>query len=84
MYLKRFDEESKEGNMIDIELYGRLVELDTKLGTSSSEQLCHCLPYTSRREIIEVYINRKLIRSLKPVKENNYQEFLDYRLETCQ
>ena len=57
MYLKRFDEESKEGNMIDIELYGRLVELDTKLGTSSSEQLFWCLTYTSRWEIIKVNVN---------------------------
>ena len=68
--------------MIDIELFNRLVELDRKLGTSSSEQLFWCLTYTSRWEIIKVNVNQKLIRSFKPTKCFNNQEFLDYRLET--
>ena len=57
VYLNRCDKESKEGYMIDIELFNRLVELDRKLGTSSSEQLFWCLTYTSRWEIIKVNVN---------------------------
>ena len=56
LYLERCDEETKEADEIDIELYARLVELDAKVETSSSEQLFECLLFTSRWEIIKVNI----------------------------
>ena len=54
VYLNRCDEESKIGDEIDVEVYARLVELDKKLGTRSSEQLLYCLLLTSRWDIIKV------------------------------
>ena len=39
---------------IDKELYSKLVKLDTRLGTTSSEQLFVCLCRTDRWDIIKV------------------------------
>ena len=46
----------KSDDQIDIEVYGKLVQLDYKLGTTASEQLVRCLANTSRSEIIKVLI----------------------------
>ena len=54
VYLERCKKESKTGDEIDIEMYAKLVELDTKLGTRSSEQLFICLRFTVRWDIIKV------------------------------
>ena len=54
VYLWRCNEELKSDEEIDIDIYSELVELDTKLGISSSDQLFKCLQFTSRREIIKV------------------------------
>ena len=47
--------ESKSDDQINIEVYTKLVKLDSKLGTSASEQLTCCLHFTTRSDIIEVY-----------------------------
>ena len=39
---------------IDKEVYSKLVELDTRLGTTTSEQLYKCVFYTSNLDIIKV------------------------------
>lgn len=39
---------------IDIEVYTKLFELDSKLGTTASEQLRRCLQNTIRSDIIKV------------------------------
>ena len=39
---------------IDKEVYSKLVELDTRLGTTSSEQLLWCVFYTLNLDIIKV------------------------------
>ena len=54
VYLWRCDKESKSNDEIDIDVYKMLVELDTKLGVTTSEQLYKCLVCTSRLDIIEV------------------------------
>ena len=54
IYLWRCNEESKSNDEIDIDVYKMLVELDTKLGVTTSEQLYKCLCYTFRLDIIEV------------------------------
>ena len=59
VYLQRCNKESKTGDKVDVELYARLVELDTKLGTGSSEQLFVCLFYTTRWDIIKVSFNTR-------------------------
>ena len=54
VFLERCEEESKSNDEIDKELYSKLVELDTRLGTTASEQLYWCLQKTSRSDIIKV------------------------------
>ena len=54
VYLERCDKESKSDDEIDKEIYTKLVELDTKLGTTASEQLLQILSHTTRLDIIMV------------------------------
>ena len=57
VYLDRCNKESESNEIIDIKVYKKLVELDTKLGTTASEQLFKCLYRTTRLDIIEVKIH---------------------------
>ena len=54
VYLWRCDKESKTENIADVQLYSKLVELDTRLGTTAGSQLYRCLYYTTRLDIIKV------------------------------
>ena len=54
LYLTHFDGELKSDDEIDVRVYTKLVQLDTKLGTAASEQLCCCLEFTNRSEVIMV------------------------------
>ena len=72
VYLERCNKESKTGDKIDVEVYARLFELDTKLGTRTSEQLFLCLFLTTRLDIIKVRFYTKGL---------NIAMILDYRLE---
>ena len=54
LYLQRCKQESKSDNEIDIQVYDKLVQLDSKLGTTASEQLTRCLYITTRSDIIKV------------------------------
>ena len=54
VYLWRCDKESKSGHIADAQLYKKLVELDTRLGTTASEQLLKCLFYSLRLDLIKV------------------------------
>ena len=56
VYLWRCDKDSEIENKADIEVYNQLIKLDTRLGTTCSEQLFHCLLYTTRLDIIKVDI----------------------------
>ena len=56
LYLRRCNYESKTDDVIDIQVYTKLVELDSRLGTTASEQLRWCLEFTSRSDIIKVKI----------------------------
>ena len=54
-YVSRCNQESKSNNEIVKEVYTKLVELDTRLGTPPSEQLFHCILYTDMNlDIIKV------------------------------
>ena len=55
-YLKRCNRESKSNDEINKEVYTKLVELDTRLGTKASKQLYECLNNTTRLDIIKVGI----------------------------
>jgi len=54
VYLAGCNKRSHSNDVIDKELYSKLVELDTRLGTTASEQLYWCLLNTTRSDIIEV------------------------------
>ena len=54
VYLWRCHEESKSDDQIDKGIYTKCVELDTRLGTTVSEQLFGSLKYTTRWDIIKV------------------------------
>ena len=54
IYLYQCNNESKTENIPDISVYNQLVKLDTRLGTTSSEQLFACLFHTTRLDIIKV------------------------------
>ena len=54
VYLRQCTKESKTKNIPDIQVYNQLVKLDTRLGTTSSEQLFACLLFTTRLDIIKV------------------------------
>ena len=54
VYLWRCDKESKTENIADVQLYKKLVELDTRLGTTATEQLFKCVFYSLRFDIIKV------------------------------
>ena len=54
VYLDRCDQDSITENIPDIDVYNQLVQLDTRLGTTWSEQLYKCLFRTTRLDIIKV------------------------------
>ena len=53
VYLWRCNMESKE-DIANIELYTKLVEFDTRLGTTVSEQLFRCIFHSLRLDLIKV------------------------------
>ena len=56
-YLVRIiEQESKSEDHIDILVYSKLAQLDSKLGATASEQLARCLLFTTRSDIIKVLI----------------------------
>ena len=55
-YLARFDKQSKSIDEMDKDIYSHLLELDTRLGATASEQLFACIHITTRSDIIKVAI----------------------------
>ena len=51
---KKCHQKSKSNDVIDIQVYTELVQLDSIIGTTASEQLFMCLQYTTRSDIIKV------------------------------
>ena len=70
VYLYRCNKESESNEIIDINIYKELIELDTKLGTTAYEQLIKCLHRTTRLDIIRVRIQ---------YLNENYEIILDHR-----
>ena len=56
VYLVRCSYESESDEVIDTNVYKKLVQLDTKLGTKAFEQLFYCIKKTTRWDIIKVCI----------------------------
>ena len=55
-YLSRSWNDSKMINEADATIYHQLLNLDTVLGTTASENLCCCLCWTTRWDIIQVKV----------------------------
>ena len=53
-YLWRCKKESKSEDEIDIQVYTKLVQLDSRLGTTAAEQLYWCVMHTQRWDFIKV------------------------------
>jgi len=53
-YLQACWNESELKNKADVTIYKQLLEIDSKLGTTESEQLRWCLCYSPRKDFIEV------------------------------
>ena len=53
-YLLECWDESGLKNKADVSIYKQLLEIDSKLGTTPSEQLRWCLAYSPRKDLIEV------------------------------
>ena len=56
IYLINCGKEFESSGKIDVEVYKKLLELDTRLGRSVSDQLFKCLSLTTRPDIIKVCI----------------------------
>ena len=55
-YLQECWDESELKNNADVTIYKQLLEIDSKLGTTQSEQLRICLVYSTRMDLIKVLI----------------------------
>ena len=53
-YLQACWDDSELKNKADVTVYKQLLEIDTKLGTTQTEQLRLCLAYSPRQDLIEV------------------------------
>ena len=53
-YLRVCWDKSELKNKADVTIYKQLLEIDSKLGTTSSEQLFKCILYSPRKNFIEV------------------------------
>ena len=53
-YLSQCWDESELKNKADVLIYKQLLEIDSKLGTTQTEQLLRCLLYSPRKDLIEV------------------------------
>ena len=96
VYLWRSNEESKSNDEIDKEVYSKLVELDTRLGTTASEQLFSCLHYSNRWDIIKVVhisfherlimfkiIDFDNVNEYETLRNNNWAGFAEVYLGRC-
>ena len=53
-FLQGLSQKSQSDDEIDTEVYTKLIELDTRLGTTAAEQLFACVGNTMRLDIIKV------------------------------
>ena len=53
-YLEKCWDESELKNKADVAIYKQLLEIDSKLGTTQSEQLFWCVFYSLRMDLIQV------------------------------
>ena len=55
-YIHNCWDESELKNKADVAVYKQLLKIDSKLGTTQTEQLFWCVFYSLRRDLIKVWI----------------------------
>ena len=83
VYLYCCNKESKTDDEIDIQVFKQLAELDTKLGTTASEQLFSCLSHTIRCDIIKVRfydMNISLKKRFRPSILNKSMNIIGFKM----
>ena len=58
MFLVRCKKDSKSDEELDIQVYSKLMALDSKLGMTAAERLFYCVKFTKRLDFIKVWIQR--------------------------
>ena len=53
-YLRKCYDESELINKADVKIYNQLIEIDSKLGTTQTEQLLNCVRWSVRMDLIKV------------------------------
>ena len=61
LYLWRCNEESKFNDEISVHVYNNLINIDSRLGTTATEQLFFCVFYSLRYDLIEVRISSGVV-----------------------
>ena len=61
-YLHQCCQKSKSEDEIDIQVYNKLVKLDSKIGTTAAEQLCCLVFHSLRLDLFKVSIKFKNIQ----------------------
>ena len=54
LYLNRCSKESQSDDKIDIQVYSHFVKLDSRLGTTATEQLFMSLGYSLSLDLVQV------------------------------
>ena len=54
IFLVRCKNDSKSDDELDIQVYTKLMELDSRLGSTATEQLFYCVMFTQRLDFIKV------------------------------
>ena len=54
VYLNQCNKDSEIEDIADTQVYSKLVELDSRIGTTATKQLFQCLRYTLRLDILKV------------------------------
>ena len=93
-YLYECTERLNSHDQIDIDVYTKLIKLDSRLGTTASEQLTRCLQFTTRSDMIKVQISHSiytlnhsrlstLIKSVNIAKRICKKDLLDLLTNYC-
>ena len=80
IYLHKYSGESTAGDEMDIEMYKKLIELDTKIGIRHSKQLFRILSRTTRHDVIKVLIGFAHIYLDKCFKQSKAGDEMDIKI----
>ena len=71
LYLWRCKEESKSNDEISVQVYTKLINIDSRIGTTATEQLFWCVNLSLRFDLIKVRISSGVV-ILKSISDDKY------------